>query len=258
MTGTVDRSGTVGRSGLPRTEVPKAFDQDAGSYDRLVGANPGYHEHLAKSAERLRLPGLGDGLRLLDIGCGTGASTAALLKAAPHAQIIAADASAEMLAVARSKKWPSNVTFVHSRVEELQDNGVEGPFDAILAAYLIRNVDDPDKELASLLSLLKPGSSIAFHEYSVKDSLRTRAVWSLVCWAIIIPLGYAATRDFTLYKHLWRSVTSFDGVKEYTRRMQRAGFTSLDVETMTGWQNGIVHTFLGARPEETARPEDAA
>jgi ubiquinone/menaquinone biosynthesis C-methylase UbiE len=225
-------SGTVGKSGLPRAQVPSAFDQDATSYDRLVGANPGYHEHLAKSAERLRLPGLGDGLRLLDIGCGTGASTAALLE------------------VARGKQWPSNVTFVHSRVEDLRDNGVDGPFDGILAAYLIRNVDDPDTELKSLLSLLKPGSSIAFHEYSVKESLRARIVWTLVCWAIIIPLGYAATRDLTLYKHLWRSVASFDGVREYSRRMQRAGFTGVSNETMTGWQNGVVHTFLGARPEE--------
>lgn len=241
-------SGVVGKSGLPRAQVPSAFDQDATSYDRLVGANPGYHEHLAKSAERLRLPGLGQGLRLLDIGCGTGASTAALLKAAPHAQVVAADASAEMLEVARAKKWPSNVTFVHSRVEDLAANGVEGPFDGILAAYLIRNVADPDKEIGSLLSLLKPGSSIAFHEYSVKESLRAKLVWTLVCWAIIIPLGYAATRDFTLYKHLWRSVASFDGVSEYSRRMQRAGFTGITNETMTGWQNGIVHTFLGARP----------
>lgn len=241
----------VGRRGLPREQVPGAFDVGAKAYDRLVGANPGYHEHLAKSAERLRIPGLGDGLLILDIGCGTGASTAALLKVAPHAQIVAADASAEMLEVARSKQWPSNVTFVHSRVEDLRENGVDGPFDGILAAYLIRNVDDPDAELESLLSLLKPGSSIAFHEYSVKDSLRAQVLWTLVCWAIIIPLGYVATRDTTLYQHLWRSVVSFDGARAFSRRMQRAGFTSLTTETMTGWQNGVVHTFLGARPVES-------
>jgi len=47
-------------------------------------------------------------------------------------------------------------------------------------------------------------------------------------------------------------LASFDGVKAFSRRMQRAGFTSLDTETMTGWQNGVVHTFLGARPEENA------
>ncbi len=241
----------IGRRGLPRDEVPGAFDVGARAYDKLVGANPGYHDHLAKSAERLRIPGLGDGLLLLDIGCGTGASTAALLKAAPHAQIVAADASGEMLEVARSKQWPSNVTFVHSRVEDLGVNGVDGPFDGILAAYLIRNVDDPDNELKSLLSLLKPGSSIAFHEYSVKDSVRAKVLWTAVCWAVIIPLGWLATRNTVLYQHLWRSVVSFDGAGQFSSRMQRAGFTGLATESMTGWQNGVVHTFLGARPEET-------
>jgi ubiquinone/menaquinone biosynthesis C-methylase UbiE len=71
--------------------VPAAFDDGARAYDRLVGANPGYHAHLRISARRMRLPDRGRGLRLLDAGCGTGASTAALLVAAPEAEIIAVD-----------------------------------------------------------------------------------------------------------------------------------------------------------------------
>ena len=31
---------------LRREEVPAAFDTGAAAYDRLVGANPGYHAHL--------------------------------------------------------------------------------------------------------------------------------------------------------------------------------------------------------------------
>ena len=46
----------------------------------------------------------GRGLRLLDLGCGTGASTAALLEVAPEAEIIAVDASAEMLNAARAQE----------------------------------------------------------------------------------------------------------------------------------------------------------
>jgi ubiquinone/menaquinone biosynthesis C-methylase UbiE len=82
----------VGNTGLPKAEVPGAFDIGASAYDRLVGANPGYHDHLRISARRLRIPNGGRGLRLLDAGCGTGASTAALLEAAPHAEIVAVDA----------------------------------------------------------------------------------------------------------------------------------------------------------------------
>ncbi|MGE5697114.1 MAG: ubiquinone biosynthesis methyltransferase UbiE, partial [Candidatus Sericytochromatia bacterium] len=55
----------------------------------MVGANPGYHEHLRISTRRMRIPNRGRGLRLLDAGCGTGASTAALLEAAPDAEIVA-------------------------------------------------------------------------------------------------------------------------------------------------------------------------
>ena len=60
-------------------DVPDAFDAGADAYDGLVSANPGYHDHLRLSAQRMQLPDEGRGLRLLDIGCGTGASTAALL-----------------------------------------------------------------------------------------------------------------------------------------------------------------------------------
>ncbi len=128
-----------------RYNVPEAFDQGAPAYDALVGANPGYHRHLRLSAQRMQLPDGGSGLRLLDIGCGTGASTAALLSAAPHAHIVAVDASAGMLARARAKSWPSTVSFVQSRAEDLQAAGVAGPFDGILAAYLVRNLPDPDR-----------------------------------------------------------------------------------------------------------------
>ena len=104
---------------LAADDVPRAFDAGAASYDTLVGANPGYHTHLRLSAQRMRLPNGGRGLRLLDAGCGTGASTAALLDAAPHAEIVAVDGSAGMLAQASAKKWPESVRFVHSRIENL-------------------------------------------------------------------------------------------------------------------------------------------
>ncbi|GAB3572593.1 class I SAM-dependent methyltransferase [Amycolatopsis endophytica] len=243
---------TLHRTGLARAAVPGAFDTGAAAYDRLVGANPGYHEHLRLSARRMRLPGEGRGLRLLDAGCGTGASTAALLAAAPHAEIVAFDASAAMLAQARRKSWPPTVHFVHTTVEDLAASGVSGPFDGIFAAYLIRNLADPDAQLRALRALLKPGGTFAAHEYSVRDSVTARLVWTAVCWSIIIPAGRVTTGDATLYRHLWRSVTTFDGATRFRHRLTEAGFTAVHSETMTGWQRGVVHTFLATNPGETA------
>jgi ubiquinone/menaquinone biosynthesis C-methylase UbiE len=229
--------------------VARSFDRHAQSYDKLVGANPGYHEHLRMSTQRMGLPNRGAGLRLLDLGCGTGASTAALLDAAPEADITAVDASTEMLAQARRKVWPERVRFVHGDATQLTGL-VRGPFDGILAAYLVRNLAEPDAALRQFHDLLRPGAPLALHEYSVRDSARSRAVWTAVCWTVIIPMGLARTGSSDLYRYLWRSVLRFDGVRQLSQRMRAAGFDDVRVQTVPGWQQHIVHTVLGRRPFE--------
>ena len=246
----------TGTGRIDSRSVPRAFDEHAASYDRLVDANPGYHEHLRLSAQRMGLRDEGRGLRLLDVGCGTGASTAALLAVAPEAEIVAVDASAEMLGAARRKTWPDRVRFVHGNAQNLAAAGVTGPFDGILAAYLVRNLPSPDPALRSFLTLLRPGAPIALHDYSVRDSVRSRVVWTLVCWTIIIPLGRLRTGRSGLYRYLWRSVLAFDGVRALTQRLRDAGFVDVRVQTFPGWQQHIVHTVLGRRrPEPEIAPD---
>lgn len=239
----------VDKTGLPRADVPDAFDGGAAAYDRLVGANPSYHANLELSARRMRLPAGGRSLRLLDAGCGTGASTAALLALAPEAEIVAVDAARGMLDAARPKAWPPSVRFVHARVEELDEHGVTGPFDGILAAYLLRNLADPDGQLRAFRNLLAPGGILAVHEYSVRDSVAATMIWHAVCWGIIIPSGWRRTRDTTLYRHLWRSVLAFDGAARFQRRVRDAGFSGVRSETMPGWERNVVHTFVGKAPQ---------
>jgi ubiquinone/menaquinone biosynthesis C-methylase UbiE len=238
----------AGDAGLPRRAVPAAFDAGAAAYDRLVGANPGYHANLRLTARRMGVPGRGRGLRLLDAGCGTGASTAALLTVAPEAEIIAVDASRGMLDVAQAKRWPASVRFVHVAVEELAEHGIIGPFDAILAAYLVRNLPDPDSQLRAFRTLLRPGGTLAVHEYSVRDSAAATLMWHAMCWGIIIPAGWWHTRDTTLYRYLWRSVLAFDGAARFRSRLREAGFIGVRSVTMPCWEANVVHTFLGEAP----------
>lgn len=240
--------GGAARGADDPADVPAAFDEGAPAYDTLVNSNPGYHAHLQISAQRMRLPDDGRGLRLLDAGCGTGASTAALLSAAPHAEIVGVDGSEGMLAEARRKQWPSSVRFVHSRIEDLAAAGVTGPFDGIFAAYLIRNLPDPDAQLREFRALLRPGATLAVHEYSVRDSRMATAVWNAVCAAIIIPSGRIRSGDAGLYRYLRRSVNRFDGVGAFRDRLRRNGFADVRSQTMPGWQRNIVHTFLAEAP----------
>jgi ubiquinone/menaquinone biosynthesis C-methylase UbiE len=228
-----------------KLEVPGEFDRAARGYDLLVGLNPGYHGALRRSARAL---GLRPGMRVLDLGCGTGASTAALVAAAPGLEIVAVDASEGMLARAREKRWPGTVRFVHSRAEDVD----EGEFDAVFAAYLVRNLPEPDAALRRVRDLLKPGGPLVLHEYSVRDSLVSTALWTVLC-GFIVPAGWLVTGDRSLYTYLWRSVMDFDGATALRDRLRRNGFVGVHSAPVPGLQLGVVHTFVGCRPEQEQR-----
>ncbi|MEV6654349.1 class I SAM-dependent methyltransferase [Streptomyces sp. NPDC051219] len=235
---------------LRDADLSAAFDHAASSYDRMVAVNPGYHGHLRRSARRLGLTDGGAGMRVLDLGCGTGASTAALLAVAPRADITAVDASAGMLSRARAKSWPSNVSFVRAPAERLSEAGVAGQFDAVFAAYLFRNVSDPDRVLALVRGVLAPGGRICVHEYALSGHAAHRAVWTAVCKGLVMPAG-RRTGDAALYEHLWRSVVGFDSARAFAARMEGAGFSGVRVLPLPGWQTGITHTFVAQVPPST-------
>ena len=228
-----------------REAVPDAFDDVASSYDLLTALNPGYRKHLRASAARLGLHGEA---RVLDLCCGTGISTWAIAAELPKAEIVGLDASRGMLERARAKPFSRRVRFVHGDAMNLAATGVRGPFDGVLMAYGIRNVPDIDACLANLLPILRPGGRICFHEYSVADSRRSRLVWRLVTTLVVVPGGIATSGSGRLYRYLRRSVLDFDGVRGFEDRLRSAGFVAVRTQAMTGWQRGIVHSFLAERP----------
>ena len=228
-----------------KREVPHDFDVVAPSYDLLTGLNPGYHAHLRLSARRL---GLGRAPRVLDLCCGTGASTDAILRTYPDAEVVALDASRGMLAEARKKPGLRGVELVLGDASDPRAAGVEGCFDGVLMAYGIRNVPDPDAALVRIKELLRPGAKVVFHEYSVNDSLRAKRIWDAVCFAIIIPGGLVTAPSSRIYRYLHKSVRAFDGVRAFEARLARAGYEGVETLPVDGWQRGIVHSFVARRP----------
>ncbi|EWT02499.1 ubiquinone biosynthesis methyltransferase UbiE [Intrasporangium oryzae NRRL B-24470] len=243
-----------------RGEVPEAFDEVADRYDLMVGLNPGYHAHLRTSARALveSLPAQADPVRMVDLGCGSGASTRALVTELQRKgrafTLVGIDGSAGMLREARAKTWPASVAFAQGRAEkigelpELAEARAAGGLDGIFAAYLVRNVPERDELLASLHDQLRPGATLVVHEYSVKGNRVATAVWTAVCQVIVVPLGWLTSRRTRLYRYLWRSVMDMDSVEELEGRLRTAGFEGVGSRTIGGWQRGIIHTFSARRP----------
>ena len=249
---------------ITNENLTAAFDEVAPRYDLMVALNPGYHAHLGMAANglvellpRSQSASEPSSIQLLDLGCGSGASTRAVLEAVQAAglrfAIVGADASAGMLDQARAKSWPASVRFEVGLAEELVGSGewlgFDDPIQGVFAAYLFRNVAERDKLLAGLFDLLADGGVVVVQEYSIAGSgLWPKALWTAVCWLAIIPLGWLTSRRSRLYRYLWQSVRSFDSVQTFVDRLHGAGFVDVEVRTVPGWQRGILHTFRARKP----------
>jgi len=238
-----------------------AFDRAAPTYDAMVALSPGYHDQLRSAAEALvdRLPARGvDGgaLRVLDLGCGSGASTRAVLEAwATHGgspdgiSVTGVDASEGMVAQARAKRWPDDVTLVVSDAVAHLESLPSGSVDGVLGCYLLRNVPDRTRLVAEVARVLRPGGGFVIHDYSVAGNPRAKATWAVVCHVVIIPLAVVKRSDVPLHRYLYTSVRDFDSVPRVCERLLSAGLVDVRHRSFPGWQHGLVHTVAGSAPQ---------
>lgn len=239
-------------------ELPDTFDGAAHRYDLMVALNPGYHRHLRSAADALVEKLRRGAPRVVDIGCGSGASTRALLRSfeitGDRPEVLGVDASTGMLSQALAKTWPVGVRFLQGFAQQLGTSrsawGLTEPVDGVLAAYLFRNVVDSERTevLADVFDLLAEDGTLVVQEYSVQGRPVADGIWTAVCWLVVVPLGFLTSGRTALYRYLWRSVRTFDTVAEFTERLQAVGFHDVEVKTVSGWQRGILHTFRARKP----------
>ncbi len=111
----------------------------------------------------------GPGDRVLDVACGTGLMTAALVERW-GCQVVGLDQSAAMLERARSKAaanppLAARASFVEGEAERLPFADRE--FDHLTFTYLLRYVDQPGETLRELARVVKPGGRVSSLEFCV-------------------------------------------------------------------------------------------
>lgn len=97
--------------------------------------------------------------RVLEIGVGTGLS---LHRYAPHLDVTGIDVSPDMLDKARQKVAEKGLRHV-SRISEMDARTLAFPdnhFDTVVAMYLVSVVPEPEKVLAEMARVCKPGGEV--------------------------------------------------------------------------------------------------
>lgn len=117
-----------------------------------------FHEALLDAA------GLAPGQRVLDVGCGFGATTLdAATLVAPGGSAVGIDNSPEMLRRARRRLCVAALDNVELVEGDAQTHRFEpGSFDVLISAFGLMFFDDPDAAFGNLRSAMRPGGRLAF------------------------------------------------------------------------------------------------
>jgi SAM-dependent methyltransferase len=107
--------------------------------------------------QQARWAGLHPGMRVADVGCGPGKTTATLFEAAsPGGEVVGIDIFAERLAFARDNYAGAGISFVCGNT--LQDLGALGQFDFVWCRFLFEYYrDQADALFCGIDRLVRPG-----------------------------------------------------------------------------------------------------
>ena len=107
----------------------------------------------------VRRAGLTNGMKVLDIGCGTCVLEESI---GPTCQIVGMDLSEEMLAVGRSKRLGNIGSLIHSDGERLPFR--DESFDAVLSCYVVKYCDE-GRLVSEAKRVLRPGGRLVLYDF---------------------------------------------------------------------------------------------
>ena len=130
--------------------------------DRLIQQSQLYD---AVTRRFLREAGLGSGMKVLDIGSGTGevAATAADL-VGPEGSVVGVDVNPAILETARSRAREAGFSNVEFMAGDARTLDLGSDFDALIGRLVLMYMADPAEALKQLAARVRPGGIVAFQE----------------------------------------------------------------------------------------------
>ena len=232
----------------PSDSVRDMFDSIAGRYDLLNHVLSAGIDHLwwRRAAHTLRPILQRPDAQILDLCCGTGDMTLALLKHRPStsstAPILAVDFSHTMLSL-------GNIKFIGKNVLPIEADALHLPLpsnslDLISSAFGFRNLASYEDGLAELFRVLRPGGQIAILECNQPEGI-VGALYNLYFQQILPRVG-ALVSDASAYTYLPESVARFPRPPRMKELIHNAGFCDA---TWTSYTFGVTGLYRATKPD---------
>lgn len=222
------------KEGDKTQQVEQMFDNIAHSYDKLNhrlswNIDKGWR----KKAIRQLLP-----YRpkvMLDIATGTGDFAILAAGMLRPVTLIGADISEKMMEIGRQKVEKEKLDSVISFKKEdcMNLSFADDTFDAITAAFGIRNFSDLNKGLGEMCRVLKKGGHLSIVELTGPVSFPMKQLFSIYSHTFLPLYGRMISKDRSAYDYLTATIEAFPQGEQMIEILKTAGFSKAQFKRLT-------------------------
>lgn len=220
--------------GSKTMQVEQMFDSVAHSYDKLnhrlsFSIDKYWRHYVVKTLKPLGVE------NILDVATGTG--DLAILEARKLApkHIWGVDISEGMMRIGRDKVRAASLgDVVEFRREDCMAlSFADGCFDAVTAAFGIRNFQDLEAGLKEMYRVLKPGGTLCVIELTRPVSFPMRQMFSVYSHTILPLYGKLISKDKSAYKYLTATIEAFPQGETMVGTLRKIGFGTARFKRLT-------------------------
>lgn len=171
--------------------------------------------------------------KVLDIGCGTADLSMEFSRLGP---VFGCDFCHPMLKLGKEKIAAATGSYPVSLLEgdALQLPFADGAFDAVVSAFVLRNLANLTKGIAEMRRILKPGGVMGLLDFGLPSTPVLGRVYLFYFQHVLPRLGRFFSGVDGPYRYLPDSVQTFPPAEELSRLIGKAGFMDVKLRRLTG------------------------
>jgi len=226
-------------------QVEQMFNSIAHSYDFLnhklsMGIDYGWRKKAIRQLQPFAPKGI------LDIATGTGDFAILAARMLQPTQLVGADISDGMMNIGRKKIKILGLENIISFEKEdcMNLSFEENTFDAVTAAFGIRNFADLDKGLKEICRVLKSGGHLSIVELCEPAHFPMKQLFGLYSHTVMPTFGRLISKDINAYKYLIETMEAFPQGEKMVEILKNAGFNKAQFHRMTF---GICTMYLATK-----------
>ena len=220
--------------GEKAAQVEAMFDNIAPTYDTLNhrlswDIDRGWRKKAIRQLEPFKPQAV------LDIATGTGDFAILAAQMLRPKQLIGADISEGMMAVGAEKVAKLGLQDVISFAKEdcLALSYPDESFDAVTAAFGIRNFADLDKGLSEMCRVLRKGGHLSIVELTTPVSFPMKQLFHIYSHTVLPAYGRIISRDQSAYTYLTKTIEAFPQGERMVDILGQAGFQESTFRRLT-------------------------